>query len=125
MLDTKLTTAVPVLVRMHPRDNVAIVGNDGGLPAGTELPGGVVLRDKVPQAHKVAMVNLAKGAEVIRYGVVIGRALKDLPAGSWVNERLLEMPAAPGRDALPMATVKAEMTPLEGYTFEGFVNKDG
>ena len=30
---------LPVLVRMHERDNVAIVGNDGGLPAGTELPG--------------------------------------------------------------------------------------
>src|SRR5690242_20184322 len=117
--------ATPVLVRMHARDNVAIVGNDGGLAAGTELPGGVVLRERVPQAHKVALVNLATGAEVVRYGVVIGRALKDLPAGSWVNERLLEMPAAPGLDALPMATVKSDMAPLDGYTFEGFVNADG
>jgi galactarate dehydratase len=125
MLDTKLSSSAPVLVRMHARDNVAIVGNDGGLPADTELPGGVVLRERVPQAHKVAMADLAKGAEVIRYGVVIGRALKDLPAGSWVNERLLEMPAAPELDALPMATVKSDMAPLEGYTFQGFVNKDG
>ena len=125
MLDTKLSSSAPVLVRMHARDNVAIVGNDGGLPAGTELPGGVMLRERVPQAHKVAMADLAKGAEVIRYGVVIGRALKDLPAGSWVNERLLEMPAAPELDALPMATVKSDMAPLEGYTFQGFVNKDG
>ncbi|MFM1856751.1 MAG: hypothetical protein RLZ83_2060, partial [Pseudomonadota bacterium] len=46
---------VPVLVRMRADDNVAIVGNEGGLPAGTVLPGGLVLRDRVPQAHKVAL----------------------------------------------------------------------
>ena len=28
----------PVVIRMHERDNVAIVGNDGGLPAGTTCP---------------------------------------------------------------------------------------
>ncbi|MFO1297050.1 MAG: hypothetical protein U1F25_11615 [Rubrivivax sp.] len=32
------TTAAPVLVRMHERDNVAIVGNLGGLAAGAALP---------------------------------------------------------------------------------------
>jgi galactarate dehydratase len=47
--------AQPVLVRMHERDNVAIVGNEGGLLAGTGLPGGLVLREKVPQAHKVSL----------------------------------------------------------------------
>ena len=40
----------PVLIRMHARDNVAIVGNDGGLPAGTLLAGGITLIDKLPQA---------------------------------------------------------------------------
>lgn len=115
----------PVIVRMHARDNVAIVGNDGGLAAGTELPGGIKLRERVPQAHKVALEDLPAGAEAIRYGVVIGRALKDLPAGSWVNERVLEMPAAPSLDKLPIATRTAELEPLEGYTFEGYRNADG
>ncbi len=116
----------PVIVRMNERDNVAIVGNDGGLPAGTELSGGIHLREKVPQAHKVALTDLPAGSEVIRYGVVIGRALKDLPAGSWVNERVLEMPEAPALSNLPLATVKPPAwEPLEGHTFEGFRNKDG
>jgi len=39
--------AEAVIIRMHVRDNVAIVGNDGGLPAGTPLPGGPTLREKV------------------------------------------------------------------------------
>ena len=118
--------AEAVIIRMHVRDNVAIVGNDGGLPAGTPLPGGPTLREKVPQAHKVALADLPAGAEVIRYGVVIGRAVRDIAAGSWVHERLLEMPAARSLEALPGATVTpAPLQPLEGYTFEGYRNADG
>ena len=52
----------PVVIRMHVADNVAIVGNDGGLPAGTLLQDGVTLREHVPQGHKVALVDFAKGA---------------------------------------------------------------
>jgi galactarate dehydratase len=118
--------AEAVIIRMHDRDNVAIVGNDGGLPAGTPLPGGPTLREKVPQAHKVALADLPAGAAVIRYGVVIGRAVRDIAAGSWVHERLLEMPAARSLEALPVATVTpAPLQPLEGYTFEGYRNADG
>ena len=32
--------SAPLVIRMHERDNVAIVANDGGLPAGTEIPTG-------------------------------------------------------------------------------------
>jgi galactarate dehydratase len=118
--------AAPLTIRMHASDNVAIVANDGGLPVGTPLPGGPVLRDKVPQGHKVALVDLPKGAPVLRYGVPIGHALADIAAGSWVHERLLQMPDARGLDNLPMATVKPDPQPaLEGYTFEGYRNADG
>ncbi|WP_246294970.1 galactarate dehydratase [Piscinibacter koreensis] len=112
---------------MHERDNVAIVANDGGLAAGTTLPSGLVLRDHVPQGHKVALVDLAAGDAVRRYDVPIGYAMKAIPAGSWVHERLLEMPAARALDdSLPIATVRPEpQPPLEGYTFEGYRNPDG
>ena len=114
---------------MHPSDNVAIVANDGGLPAGTvlvNLASGLVLKDKVPQGHKVALVDLPMNAPILRYGTPIGYALKDIPAGSWVHERLLTMPDARELDNLPIATVKAAtLPPLEGYTFEGYRNADG
>ncbi len=116
----------PHTIRMHERDNVAIVANDGGLPAGTELPGGLVLREKVPQGHKVALLDIAAHAPVLRYGIPIGHALADLAAGSWVHERLLQMPQARGLEDLPISTVKpAAVEPLEGHTFEGFRNADG
>ena len=89
---TSLTSSTPLLIKMHPNDNVAIVGNDGGLAAGTVVLDGLILKDKVPQAHKVALVDFKTDAPVTRYGVTIGFALKDIPAGSWIHERLLRMP---------------------------------
>ncbi|WP_370646770.1 galactarate dehydratase [Cupriavidus sp. UGS-1] len=116
----------PLYIRMHDADNVAIVANDGGLPAGTTFPCGLQLVEAVPQGHKVALVDLDEGAPVLRYNVVIGYTVKPLPRGSWVNERVLRMPSAPELDALPIASrVPAELPPLEGYTFEGYRNADG
>ena len=119
-------TGQPLYITMDERDNVAIVANDGGLPAGTVFPSGLTLVEKIPQAHKVALVAIAKGEAVRRYNVTIGMALKDIPAGSWVHERLLEMPDARGLDNLPIATIQPKPLPaLEGYTFEGYCNADG
>ena len=50
----------PLTISMHERDNVAIVANDGGLPAGTQFPSGLTLCEHVPQGHKVALVDLPR-----------------------------------------------------------------
>src|SRR6187402_2972405 len=116
----------PHYIRVHDADNVAIVVNDGGLGEGAVFADGLVLRERVPQGHKVALADLAEGDEVLRYNVVIGYALKALPKGSWINEHVIRMPSPPGLDGLPIATVRApEMPPLEGFTFEGYRNPDG
>jgi galactarate dehydratase len=121
----------PLTLRMHPADNVAIVANEDGLPAGTRLPdglpgAGLELTEKVPQGHKLALVDIAAGEPVRRYNVAIGYALRDIAAGSWVHERLLQLPSARALEGLPMATVPAaQLPPLQAYTFEGFVNADG
>jgi galactarate dehydratase len=114
------------MIRMHPDDNVAIVANDRGLPAGTHFESGPALRENIPQGHKLALVDIPEGGPILRYGVVIGHAARDLPAGSWVYEAVMRMPAPPGLDALPVCTApRPALAPLEGYTFEGFRNPDG
>lgn len=116
----------PLYIRMHANDNVAIVVNDGGLPAGTEFPGEFVLQDRVPQGHKIALVDLAEGDAIVRYDVVIGYAVRDIAQGSWIEESLVRMPPARELTGLPIATRKAPVQPpLEGYTFQGYRNADG
>ena len=116
----------PLFIRMHPADNVAIVVNDGGLPAGSVFANGLRLIQAVPQGHKVALQDIAQGSAVRRYNVNIGTARQDLTAGSWVNEAVLDMPAVRSLEALPLATVQAQALPaLDGYTFEGYRNADG
>ncbi|MGR4867514.1 galactarate dehydratase [Variovorax sp. LARHSF232] len=121
-----MSTRAPHRIQVHPADNVAIVANDGGLKAGAVFDDGLALVDNVPQGHKVALEDLAEGEAIRRYNVVIGYALKALPRGSWVHERLMRMPEAPGLEGLPEATVKPPpLAPLSGYTFEGYRNLDG
>ena len=116
----------PHAISMHPNDNVAIVANDGGLDIGAILPDGTVLRERVPQGHKVALSDMPLGCEVRRYNVVIGHTARDLPAGSWVNERVLVMPEARSLAGLPIGTIAPPVqTPVEGFTFEGYRNLDG
>lgn len=116
----------PLTIKVHPADNVAIVVNSGGLPAGTAFDDGLTLREHVPQGHKVALVAIAQDAPILRYGEVIGYATKPIPPGSWIDESLVRLPDAPPLESLPLATkVPASLPPLEGFTFEGYRNADG
>ena len=113
-------------IRVHSRDNVAILVAPEGAKAGAELPGGLIVRERIPQSHKIALQDLAVGEPVLRYGQTIGLANREIPAGSWVREEMLDMPEAPGLDALSLATeVPPELPPLEGYTFEGYASPGG
>ena len=116
----------PRYIKLNARDNVAIIVNDFGLPAGTKFACGIELRNFVPQGHKVALADIAPDAPILRYGEVIGYALQPIVAGEWVEEARIRMPDAPDLDKLEIATaVPAPQPPLTGFTFEGFRNADG
>src|SRR5580692_9249503 len=116
----------PLCIKVHADDNVAIVVNEGGLPPGTQLTRGLTLSEAIPEAHKLALYDIAQNAPIVRYGVVIGYAQVPIEPGSWVHEGVMSLPVAPPLDKLPLATAVHEpLTALEGHTFEGFLNADG
>ena len=113
-------------IKVHETDNVAIIVNDNGLKAGTRFPDGLELIEHIPQGHKVALLDIPVRGEIVRYGEVIGYAVRDIPRGSWIDESMVELPKAPPLETLPLATkVPEPLPPLEGYTFEGYRNADG
>jgi galactarate dehydratase len=116
----------PRYIKLNARDNVAIIVNDFGLPAGTMMTGGLELRHFVPQGHKVALADIAQDAPIIRYGEIIGYALQPIAMGEWVEEARIRMPDAPDLARLDIANaVPAAQPALTDYTFEGYRNPDG
>ena len=116
----------PRRIQVDRRDNVAIIVNVLGLPAGTEFPDGLVLNQLVPNGHKVALADIPDGGNVVRYGEVIGTAKGAIRRGDWINEDNVVMGTAPPLEALEMATrPPPPPAPLTGHTFEGYRNADG
>jgi len=113
-------------LKIEEEDNVGIALAD--LPAGTEVAPGVVTQTDVPQAHKIALVHIAKGEPVIRYGVCLGYVLKDTPAGTWIGEHSLELPASPSLDNLAWGTnivPASELPDPPRTTWMGYRNEHG
>ena len=52
--------------------------------AGTEV-GDLVVRDEIPLGHKVALHPIGAGARVLKFGVPIGRATRDIAKGELVQ----------------------------------------
>ena len=113
-------------IQINDHDNVAVAVHD--LPAGTKLEGGLVTRDPIPQAHKIALRDIPAGGEIVRYGVVLGYAKADIPAGSWINEHMLDLPESPAPTDMPWGTrIKAaeELPAPTRTTWLGYRNKVG
>ena len=125
-IEIRQETPTAFYIKVHDTDNVAIIVNDNGLKAGTRFPDELELIEHIPQGHKVALLDIPANGEIIRYGEVIGYAVRAIPRGSWIDESMVVLPEAPPLHTLPLATkVPEPLPPLEGYTFEGYRNADG
>jgi altronate hydrolase len=112
-------------LHIHPSDNVATAIAD--LEADADLSiGGFALRlaDPVARGHKVALVPIAKGAPVIKYGFPIGLATADIEAGAHVHSHNLAT-ALSGAGEYRYEAPEAAQTAPSPKTFEGYVRADG
>jgi arabinonate dehydratase len=127
-VSVKLAQAV---VRLDPLDPVALARVE--LEAGAELDLGsssLRVREKVPRGHKLALVDLAAGAEVRKYGQPIGLATRDIAAGEHVHEHnlcsLARAGRAAGADGGAHAAAPAPVhAPSPAPTFDGILRADG
>ena len=46
---------------------------------------GITAVEEIPAGHKLALTAIGPGEPVIKYGVVIGQAVQEIPPGSWVH----------------------------------------
>lgn len=122
----KLPTAENAVIHLNPADNIAV--------ARVPLSPGQLLRvagraitveDSIPAGHKVALDAISSGADIVRYGQLMGRAKVRIEPGRHVHthnvafEELAFAYEYPDRD-LP---IPAPSKPVP--TFLGFPREDG
>src|SRR5260221_4059064 len=113
------------LLRLHPDDPIAIAIEP--LAPGERLaPDGPATIEKIPRGHKVALGSIAAGADICRFGQVIGVATADIAAGAHVHSHNLAFrPSTASRSVgtrrRPMSSVPHQAR----ASFEGFRRADG
>lgn len=74
------------LLRLSQADNVLLAtGLVGPGPAPVNGGADITLLAAVTLGHKVAARDIAKGEKILKYGVPIGSATADIPAGAHVH----------------------------------------
>jgi altronate hydrolase len=79
-----------VVLKVHPNDNVLVALQD--LSEGQKLSyngDDYLIRSPVPAKHKFTTRDLKSGDPVTMYGVLVGKAKEDLPAGSIISTKNL------------------------------------
>ena len=79
---------------LHQDDNVATLVNSASQGDAITLRGyrknAIVAMSEIPNGHKVALHDLSTGAEVIKYGYVVGRMIKDVRQGEHVHTQNMQ-----------------------------------
>jgi arabinonate dehydratase len=112
---------MPDVLVLRDGDDVAVALRD--LAAGESVDG-VTVRTAVPAGHKIALRDVRPGAQVRKYGEVIGAAAAPIAAGEHVHVHNLgfvpsNVAHAPGSQLRPVSP------PAEEVTFQGYVRPDG
>jgi len=77
----------PNVVIIHPEDNVAIALEDIAEGSAIQLPadGKIIAQSDIPYSHKVALLDIASDANIIKYGEIIGQAKDPIKKGEWIH----------------------------------------
>ena len=80
------------ILMIHPRDNVAVALRmlDVGELAVAKGIEGLRAVEEIPTSHKIALKDISKGEEIIKYGEIVAVSTRDIKRGEWVHTHNLE-----------------------------------
>ncbi len=115
------------VIRLNPADPVGVAKID--LAEGMNLEQEeyrLVVRQVVPNGHKIALRAVSAGEVVRKYGQVIGVARCDIQPGEHVHTHNLGMASFERKTAFGSEARPASPLPAgEGRTFRGYLRRDG
>ncbi|HYG20060.1 MAG TPA: altronate dehydratase family protein [Ohtaekwangia sp.] len=114
-------------LKIHPADNVFVALSD--LKAGEKISVSnttLQLVDDVPAKHKFVERDLAPEEEIVMYGVLVGKALKNIPAGGAIGTHNVKHKSSDFTGKSKSFEWQApDVSRWKNKTFLGFHRKDG
>jgi altronate dehydratase len=77
---------------IHSTDNVAVALKALGVGELAVAKGieGLRALEEIPASHKIALKDISKGEEIIKYGEIVAVSTRDIKKGEWVHTHNLE-----------------------------------
>ena len=114
------------LLQINERDNVAVALD--AIVAGTalEVPGHtVVALSDIPRGHKLALLAIREGQQVVKYGNPIGHATQAIAEGDWVHVHNLKTHLGGTETYSYTPEANSVTVKPDTRTFDGFVRSNG
>ncbi|MDQ7982534.1 altronate dehydratase family protein [Paraburkholderia sp. SARCC-3016] len=114
------------LIVLHDDDNVAVALRALEADEIVDVNGQhLQVLSPIPAGHKLALRNIAQGAQITKYRQTIGVALRDIPAGAHVHVDNVGMPSQHDSAAHANATGTRAAPADRADTFLGYLRADG
>ena len=114
------------LIHITVKDNVAVAIHP--LKAGNtyQASDGITALafEDIPQGHKIALKDIREGESIIKYGVVIGHATKDIAQGHWVHTQNMATNLS-GEVKYTYRKEDVTLPAVPDASFEGYSREDG
>ncbi|MDO3695379.1 altronate dehydratase family protein [Wenyingzhuangia sp. chi5] len=113
--------------QIDPRDNIIVAIQALAKDTFVEVAGkSLMLKEDIKQKHKFALNDFAVGDEIIMYGVLIGKAVKEIPAGCAITIDNVKHASSEFKETSEKFTWKApDVSKFKDRTFNGYHRKDG
>ena len=109
------------IIKIHALDNVVVALSD--IKKG-EVSDSIVALEDVNRGHKIAIKDISKGEDIVKYGLVIGVATKDIKMGQWVHVHNVKTKLSE-EESYSYNYVKSTLKPRTAKTFMGYERLDG
>ncbi|ADL51989.1 UxaA family hydrolase [Clostridium cellulovorans] len=85
----------------------------------------IKLLNDIPKGHKVAIKNIEKGQDVLKYGYSIGKAKEDIKVGEWIHSHNLGTGLGEILEYNFKGAMKQTVKENSAITFKGYVRDNG
>ena len=116
-----------LVLKVHPKDNVIVALQNFAEGDSVDFNGKTfLLKEAIPTKHKFAEYDFSRGDTITMYGVIVGKALTDIPEGTRIStENVAHSSGAYEIGERRTDWHAPDISAFERRTFLGFYRPDG